>query len=99
MNSYLIIVALVLLAGPAEAQDRKLKTVRGYCSVVEARILNLAEAEVAANSEMSKYATDKSTADAKKFKEAKDKLESFSSSLKENEEEWARLGCVHLYPK
>lgn len=98
MKAYLI-VALVLLAGPAEAQDRKLKTVREYCSVVEARIVHLAEAEVAANSELSKYATDQRTADAKKFKEAKDRLESVSTSLRENEEEWARLGCVHLYPK
>jgi len=98
MKLYLILT-LVLLACSASAEERKLKTVREYCSVVEARIVNLAEAEVAANTEMAKYAVDKPTADAKKYKEARERLESFSASLKDNEEEWARLGCVHIYPK
>ena len=93
------VLALLLLVGSASAEELKLKTVRECCSIVEARIVSLAEAEVAANSEMAKYAADKPTTDAKKFKESRDRLESFSASLKKNEEEWARLGCIHIYPK
>lgn len=96
----LLILLVISLATPnANAESRKLRTVGEYCSVVQARIVNLAEAEVSANTEMAKYAADQPTADTKKFKDTRDKLESFSASLKNNEEEWQRLGCIHLYPK
>ncbi len=90
---------LVLSATSANGDERKLRTIREYCSVVEARIVSLAEAEVAANAEMEKYAADAPRADTQKFSEARDRLAAFSASLKGNEEEWARLGCVHIYPK
>lgn len=95
----IFILFMSLVATTANAENQKLKTVGEYCSVVQARIVNLAEAEVAANTEMAKYAADQPAADAKKFKDARDKLESLSTSLKDNEEEWARLGCIHIYPK
>jgi hypothetical protein len=98
MKTYLMFV-FMLVSGMADAEEHRLKTVPAYCSVVEARIVNLAEAEVAANSELSKYAADQPTSDAKKFQEARSRLQSISASLKDNEEEWERLGCIHIYPK
>ena len=92
-------LVLSLVAASASAEPRKLKTVGEYCSIVQARIVNLAEAEVEANTEMGKYASDQPTANSKNFKVAREKLGAFSASLKENEEEWARLGCIHIYPK
>ena len=98
------LIALFLLAASTEAPaaDSKLRTIREYCTVMEQRIVGLAEAQASKNADMARYAADQPTADAKKFKEARDLLQTFSASLKENEEEWMRLGCaqiLYLRPK
>ncbi len=93
----LIIIALLFLASETVKADTKgPKTIPEYCSIVESHILQLSEAEATSNSNMAKYAVDQQTANAKKFLEARQLLESFSASLKENEEEWYRLGCSEI---
>ena len=90
--------ALFLLAASTgtQAADSKLRNIREYCTVVEQRVVGLAEAQASKNADQARYAADTQTANARKFNEARNLLQSFSESLKENEEEWARLGCVQI---
>lgn len=100
MRKFVVALFLLTVSAGVLAADPKVRSIREYCTVVEQRIVGLAEGQASKNADIARYASDQPTADARKFKEAADHLQTFSWSLKENEEEWARLSCAHiLYPR
>ena len=93
---FVIIILALFVSGNAKADTKAPKNIPAYCSIVESHILQLYEGQTISNSDMAKYASDQPTANAKKFQDARQSLESFSASLKENEEEWYRLNCAEI---
>ncbi len=100
MSRLLVTLFLWTVSVEALAAEPKLRSVREYCTVMEQSIVGLAMAQTSLSADAARYLPGQSTANTNKFKEAEDHLRIVTLTLKEREEEWARLSCAHiLYPR